>query len=71
MCGGVFQSWGAEQLKALDPVVFKRVGGRVSRMEEDLRVQVGEVADGFEGEEQGLTRNWIGNQWSRCRTAVT
>ncbi len=38
----MFQSRGAEQLKAEDPLVVKRAGGAVRWMEEeDLKVRVG------------------------------
>ena len=40
--GSEFQSWGAEQLKALPPMVLRRAGGTVRcREEEDLREQAG------------------------------
>ena len=41
-CGREFQRWGAEWLKALDPMVVRRAEGTVSwKAEEDRRAREG------------------------------
>ena len=84
--GREFQRWGAERLKALDPIVVRRAGGTVRLMEEaDLRGRPG-VLMWRRSVRYGGVRLWmalnvstrvlncirycIGSQWSCWRTGV-
>ena len=56
--GSEFQSWGAERLKTLHPIVLRRAGGTERRIEEDLRERE-EVAMWRRLDRWGGARLWM------------